>query len=150
LRFASDGDLWRRFARLERLYTLTFPLARFSHREGQLSSSMSEYYREVDALIKLTKDEDLPSETSSFHVTRYWGENHWTITEHKNAAEIVLPVMDAITRGVKQAASGVQLTGMPLVTIAIVVRNAVAVFADTFQSIEEQTYPNIEIIVVDG
>jgi glycosyl transferase family 2 len=150
-RLASDWDLWRRFARLERLYTLTFPLARFSHREEQLSSNMSEYYREVDAIIKLTKNEGLPSETSSFHVTRYWGENRWTITEHTNTAEVVLPVMaDAIRRGVRRAARGLQLTGMPLVTIAIVVRNAVAAFADTFQSIEEQTYPNIEIIVVDG
>ena len=148
-RFASDWDLWRRFARLERLYTLTFPLARFSHREEQLSSNMSEYYREVDAIIKLTKNEDLPSETSSFHVTRYWGENRWTITEHRNAAEVILPVM-ADGCGVKRAVSGVQLTGMPLVTIAMVVRNAVAAFANTFQSIEEQTYPNIEIIVVDG
>jgi glycosyltransferase involved in cell wall biosynthesis len=46
--------------------------------------------------------------------------------------------------------SGVRLVGMSRVTIAMVVRNAVEAFADTFQSIEEQTYPNIEIIVVDG
>ena len=124
--FAADWDLWRRFARLERLYTLTFPLGRFSHREGQLSAQMSDYYREVDAIL-LAEHEKFPAETSSFYITRYWGENHWTITEHKNVAEIE-----------------------PLVTIAIVVRNAVAAFADTFQSIEQQTYPNIEIIVVDG
>jgi glycosyltransferase involved in cell wall biosynthesis len=32
----------------------------------------------------------------------------------------------------------------------MVVRNSVETFADTFQSIEQQTYPNIEIIVIDG
>jgi glycosyltransferase involved in cell wall biosynthesis len=50
----------------------------------------------------------------------------------------------------KRAASSVQFTNMPLVTIAMVVRNAATTFVNTFQSIEKQTYPNIQIIVVDG
>jgi len=141
MRFAADWDLWRRFALLERLYMLTFPLARFSHREGQLSSNMTEYYREIDSTLMRTKQEDLPGETSSFHVTRYWGENRWTITEHKNSAA------DVVGRARR---TGTLLVGMPLVTIAMVVRNAVEAFTDTFRSIEQQTYPNIEIIVIDG
>jgi glycosyltransferase involved in cell wall biosynthesis len=141
MRFAADWDLWRRFARLERLYMLTFPLARFSHREGQLSSNMAEYYRETDSTLMRTKQEDLPRETSSFHVSRHWGENRWTITEHKNSAA---DVVEHARR------TGTLLVGMPLVTIAMVVRNAVEAFADTFRSIEQQTYPNIEIIVIDG
>ena len=88
-----------------------------------------------------TKQEDLPGETSSFHVTRYWGENCWTITEHKNSAA------DVVGRARR---TGTLLVGMPLVTIAMVVRNAVEAFTDTFRSIEQQTYPNIEIIVIDG
>ena len=126
MRFAADWDLWRRFARLERLYMLTFPLARFSNREGQISSNRSEYDREIEAM-PAAEYKSLRAESSSFYITRHWGQERWTITEHKNAAEIE-----------------------PLVTIAIVVRNAVKDFAATFRSIEEQTYPNIEIVVVDS
>ena len=39
---------------------------------------------------------------------------------------------------------------LPKVTVAIVTYNAGDSFAETFRSIEEQTYQNIEIVVVDG
>ncbi len=48
-KYAGDWDLWRRFAQHTPLYAVTFPLARFSRRSGQLSGDLTAYYREVDA-----------------------------------------------------------------------------------------------------
>lgn len=39
---------------------------------------------------------------------------------------------------------------LPLVTVAIVVRNAKDTFSDSFASVQAQNYPNLEIVVVDG
>jgi glycosyltransferase involved in cell wall biosynthesis len=45
---------------------------------------------------------------------------------------------------------GQKLQNNPLVTVAIVIRNAATHFEKTLQSIVSQTYPNIEVVVVDG
>ena len=51
---------------------------------------------------------------------------------------------------IKSDHDNTSIAKQPRVTVAIVTFNAGEIFEETFRSIEEQTYPNIEIIVVDG
>lgn len=50
LNYAGDFDLWRRFACLEKIYALNFPLGTFRYREKQTSSDKDSYYQEVECL----------------------------------------------------------------------------------------------------
>jgi len=52
LRYAGDFDLWRRFARHTEYSTLDSLTGCHRKREGQLSSDMSAYYAEVDAILE--------------------------------------------------------------------------------------------------
>lgn len=89
---ASDALLWIRFARLEPLFALDFPLGRYSFRRGQLAADKTAYYRELDEITKQQGTE--PSDDlRSFKVTRYHGMPHWTIeeTKHTPAGAVVQP-----------------------------------------------------------
>jgi glycosyltransferase involved in cell wall biosynthesis len=82
-RLAGDWDLWRRFAQFTPLYMLNFPIARFTIREGQASSNMAAYYREVDRAERLAVVED----DTAYRLTRGMGETWRIETESKEAAE---------------------------------------------------------------
>jgi glycosyltransferase involved in cell wall biosynthesis len=92
-----------------------------------------------DSTLMRTKQEDLRARLPHFMLPGI-GANRWTIT----GTRIPRRMVGHARR------TGTLLVGMPLVTIAMVVRNTVEAFTDTFRSIEQQTYPNIEIIVIDG
>ena len=51
LKLAGDWDLWRRFAEHSELVTLSAVLGFHRRRDGQLSSSMKAYHREVDEVL---------------------------------------------------------------------------------------------------
>lgn len=80
---AGDWDLWRRFAQHAHLYAVTFPLARFTKRDGQTSSDMSAYYAEVDAAppIQVVYDK------AAYRVMRYVGQNKWKIESTAEASD---------------------------------------------------------------
>ena len=90
---ASDALLWMRFARLEPLFGLDFPLGRYSFRRGQLAEDKTAYYRELDEITKQQSAE--PSDDlRSFKVTRtIMASPHWTIEEtlHAISAAVVEP-----------------------------------------------------------
>lgn len=73
-RLAGDWDLWRRFAQKTPLYSLDFPLARFTQRVGQASSDMAAYYAEIDAAPAL----DAIDDDNSYRLVRYPGQQ-WTV-----------------------------------------------------------------------
>ncbi len=56
LRLAGDWDLWRRMAEHARLINLRAVLAYHRRRSGQLSSDMSEYWAELDAVKRRIGD----------------------------------------------------------------------------------------------
>lgn len=81
---ASDALLWMRFARLEPLFGLDFPLGRYSFRRGQLAEDKTAYYRELDEITKQQTSE--PSDDlRSFKVTRTYGAPYWAIEETLHA-----------------------------------------------------------------
>ena len=74
-KLAGDWDLWRRFALRSPLFSLTFPLARFTKREGQTSSDMSAYYAEVDGTPSIA----VVNDRAEYRITRYAGQTGWHI-----------------------------------------------------------------------
>jgi FkbM family methyltransferase len=88
---ASDALLWMRFARLESLFALDFPLGRYSFRRGQLAEDKAAYYLELDEITKQQWSEPC-NDLRSFKVTRTSGM-HWTIEEttHSSTGAFVEP-----------------------------------------------------------
>jgi hypothetical protein len=80
---ASDWYLWVKFASKTPLYSVDFPLGRFSFRKGQLGEDKAAYHAEVD-FIKSTKGVYEIPDMKSYRVTRFSGAPSWTIevTEH--------------------------------------------------------------------
>lgn len=74
-KYAGEWDLWRRFAMHSPLYALTFPVARFSRRQGQTSEDSTSYYREVDATAALP----IVADDFSYELVRPPWENEWRI-----------------------------------------------------------------------
>jgi len=76
---AGDWDLWRRFSQHTPLYALSFPLGRFTRRDGQKSQDMKAYYREVDAASPLPEVTD----SAFYELTRCPWKKDWTIKTRK-------------------------------------------------------------------
>lgn len=74
-RLAGDWDLWRRFALHSPLYTLNFPLARFTIRNGRTSEDMASYYKEVDESDPMPLIDD----SSAYELTRYPPLQEWQV-----------------------------------------------------------------------
>lgn len=90
LKYAGDFDLWRKFAYLEKLYTLDFPLVIFRYRAGQTSSNKEHYYAEVESikqdfsLLKIENSLNLAETNdylSSAMVTRFPIEENYLVQE---------------------------------------------------------------------
>jgi hypothetical protein len=83
-KLAGDWDLWRRFAQHTPLYSVTFPLARFTRRKGQKSEDMSSYYREVDGSAPLSEVAD----KSAYRLVRYpWG-SEWQVEREEHSTQV--------------------------------------------------------------
>jgi glycosyltransferase involved in cell wall biosynthesis len=65
LRLAGDFDLWRRFARTDDLVMCPFPLGAWRQRDGQASSDLAGYYREVERVLADGKGSGVEAEASS-------------------------------------------------------------------------------------
>lgn len=64
--------------------------------------------------------------------------------------QVSAPVMRAEGGLRLKGSGGVDRPREPLITVAMVTRNAVETFLPTLESILSQTYPNVEVLVVDG
>lgn len=87
LKSAGDFDLWKKFAFIERLYTLDIPLGIFRYRKGQTSSDKESYYKEVE-LIKTnvvlpSVDKDLNLNHLDEYLNSYLLERVPTIENYK-------------------------------------------------------------------
>jgi hypothetical protein len=75
---ASDALLWMRFASLESVFTLDFPLGRYSFRPGQLGENKEAYYLELDEIIS-QQTNALSDDLGSFKLVWHGGLSAWTI-----------------------------------------------------------------------
>ena len=64
-RLAGDWDLWRRFARHADYVSVDSILGFHRRRPGQLSGDMDKYYAEVDKLLQVDRDADLPASATA-------------------------------------------------------------------------------------
>lgn len=71
LKYAGDFDLWRKFACVEKIYTLDFPLGIFRYREGQTSSDKASYYKEVEFVKANLNLADLCQDLNFNHLDEY-------------------------------------------------------------------------------
>lgn len=98
-RFAGDWDLWRRFAQITPLYVLELPLARFTFRDGQLSSDMQSYYQEVDSAPKMPAVED----DTTYKLWR-GAREPWRIqTDSRKAAFSLHKIIDDVWRLIRRS-----------------------------------------------
>lgn len=85
-KLAGDWDLWRRFAQLEPLYEVDFPLGKFSMTPGRLSEDLSQYYREVDAMLPTLSRAEC--DDRAYKVSRQVGRTEWEVRVKRRPAII--------------------------------------------------------------
>lgn len=64
LKLCGDWDLWRRFAKIADPVHILWPLARFRRHGNQLSSSMENYYNEMNSIVSEEKRNEAATKLS--------------------------------------------------------------------------------------
>ncbi|WP_290653985.1 glycosyltransferase [Idiomarina sp.] len=136
LKLAGDWELWQRFAQHEALIKIDAVLASHRKHSNQLSVDQESYKSEIEAIRNSQNQFEAEGKDQSLRAVFDSGKNQWNlITVSEAGTNNNLKLCDI---------------SMPKISVVVPTFNQGKYIGETLQSIVDQNYPNLELIVIDG
>lgn len=136
LKLAGDWELWQRFAQHEALIKIDAILAFHRKHSNQLSVDQESYKSEIEAIRNDQEQFEVEGKDQSLRAVFDSGKNQWNlITVSEAGKNNNLKLCDV---------------SLPKITVVVPTFNQGKYIGETLQSIVDQGYPNLELIVIDG
>ena len=136
LKLAGDWELWKRFAQHETLIKANTIFASHRKHNAQLSIDQATYQDEISRLRRSEKKYNTQGKNQSLRAVFDSTQHKWnliTISENRNSNKHSFSEID-----------------FPKISVVIPTFNQGKYIGETLQSIQDQKYPNLELIVIDG